>query len=508
MTIVLISPYSGIEATGLRILSACLKEAGFRTRMIFLPNIGEAMAAVHFDQRHIPVEVAAQVVELCADADLVGITVMTPSFHLARTLTEDIHARLDVPVIWGGVHPTICPEESLTVADMVCVGEGEALVVELAQRIAQGRDFHDLQNLAFLDTERQMVVNRLRPLVMELDLLPFPDYDYSEHYVLHEGTLRRCTEALVHYYLTDLGSWASGPVYGVTTTRGCPYRCTYCANNAFAEIYADWNRIRRRSPANVIAEIKAIRARLPAIMAIILRDDTFLANPRAYIEEFCQQYKQEVGLPFRAYTTAQTVDKKRLSALVDAGLSYIIMGIQSGSPRTQNAYRRTVTNDQLLRAAETLHDFERWAPRPTYDVITDNPYEDELDRYQTLKLIHQLPMPYRLSIFSLTFYPGTELAEQARQDGKIVDETSAYRSNFQMIEPNYYNLALFCHSLNLPRPLLIVMTHPAIFRTLRKQPFDRLSGRVLSLLFALRLRKNQRTYGKRRALWLSGQQHG
>jgi len=503
MRVVLISPYSGIEATGLRIMSACLKEAGFTTRMIFLPDFLEAMAAKHYDARQAAPELIKQLASLCQDVDLIGITVMTPSYELAAWLSDELHVVCQAPILWGGIHPTVCPEECLEHADLICVGEGERMMVELCQRIADGVAYTDVGNLGYRNAQGGVVLNSLYPLEQELDRLPFPDYDYDDHYVLHDDRLVPFTEALMHYYLTDLGSWASGPVYGVMTTRGCPYTCSYCVNNAYAAIYPGWSHIRRRSPANVIAEIQAVRMRLPKISAVILRDDTFLANNRDYIAEFSRLYKQEVDLPFRAYTTAQTADPAKLEMLTAAGLCYVIMGIQSGAQRTKKAYQRRTSNQQILDATYVIHALRAQIPRPAYDVITDNPYENDEDRFETLQLVNALPAPYRLSLYSLTFYPGTDLARTAKAQGMIpVDDRNAYRRNFQMYHLDYYNLVLFCHSLNLPKLLLNVMVTKSVFYLFRHKPLDWLGGQVLALFLALRKRKNVKLYARRRLQWL------
>ncbi|MFV9506200.1 MAG: B12-binding domain-containing radical SAM protein [Oscillochloridaceae bacterium umkhey_bin13] len=503
MQIVLISPYSGIEATGLRVLSACLKQAGHHTTMIFLPNLDEAMAGTHFDGRDLSAALRSQLLTLCAEADLIGMTVMTPSFTLACRLTTMLRQHVHTPIIWGGIHPTVRPAECLAYADLVCVGEGEGLIVDLADRMAAGQAYTDLPNLAYRDGEGNLVINPLRPLVSDLDRLPFPDYAFEQHYLLHQGALQPATTALMHYYLTDLGSWAQGPIYGVLTMRGCPYHCTYCANNALVQIYPGWSHLRRRSPASVIAEIQAVRARLPGIEAIILRDDTFLANSEAYLREFSAQYQATVGLPFRAYTTAQTADPARLQILVEAGLCYVIMGIQSGSRRVQRQYARTASNARVLQAAQVLHGFREAIPRPTYDLITDNPFETDEDRWATLQLVHQLPMPYRLSLYALTFYPGTDLERDARANGHLHGEDArAYQQNFQIVAANYYNLVLYGHSWNLPRPLLRWLTSYAALRIGSRGWVQRLAGSLLRMLLAVRLWQNQRRYVTRQHSWL------
>jgi anaerobic magnesium-protoporphyrin IX monomethyl ester cyclase len=507
MQVALISPYSQVQCIGLRILSACLKRAGFETRMIFLPDLRELMAATDYGARRLSPTALGQVVELCGDAGLVGISVMTASFYIARQLTEAIHAALNVPIIWGGIHPTVRPKECLQYADLACIGEGERAIVELARRIAEGRDYGDLNNLAQLDAQAHVVTNPLHPLEQNLDTLPFPDYDYTQHVVLHEGHLVPFTRPLMNYYLGDVGRWIDGPRYDVVTTRGCPYRCTFCGNDAMARIYPRWGRLRRRSPDNVIAEIQAVRARLPDLAGVTVHDDTFLANPESYIAEFSQLYQAQVGLPFRAYATPHAVDSIKLQHLVKAGLRVAMMGIQTGSPRTQALYNRHTSNEQIIRAARLIHTFRRHIPRPRYDLITDNPYETDDDRFETLRLIHRLPRPFRLSVYSLTFYPGTEIYNQAKADGLIEDDASrVYARNFNQVDANYYNLALMCHGWNLPRPLLYLSTRRPVFKFMSRDPMNKICGWLLNGLLALRLRRNQRLYNRYESQYLSQQQ--
>ncbi len=503
MKVVLISPYSGIEATGLRIISACLKQAGFETRMIFLPELEETMALAHYSKRLLSEDVVNQISAICVDAQLIGITVMTSSFYLASELTDRLKSWRDIPVIWGGIHPTLQPEECLKHADLVCIGEGERSIVELAQCIAEGKDYRSIGNLAWHDPEKGLVVNPLYPLITDLDQVPFPDYDFTTHYILHRDRIVHFTQELLAYYLTDLGSWASGPVYRVLSTRGCPYHCSFCANNALLRIYPSWNHLRQRSIKNVVDEIKKILTVMPAIEGVVLNDDTFMANPLAYIEEFSKSYGREIRLPFRVYTTAQTADPERFQLLAGAGMRYIVMGIQSGSDRIQKLYQRSASNQQVLQAAYVIHRFQNYAPRPMYDVITDNPYETIEDEIATLRLVNQLPRPYRLSLFSLTFYPGTAIYERAKVDGLIGDEIEEiYQKNFLIILPNYYNFALYCHSLNLPQPILNVLSRPWVIRLGSRRLPDRVFGVFLQILFALRALRNKILYAYRSRKWL------
>lgn len=122
MRIVLISPYSGIEATGLRIRPP--SEAGrLHHADDFSADLAETMAAVNYQVCALPYAVVRRLAELCSDAGLVAMTVMTPSF-VAAQLSIHIRRQLAAPILWGGIHPTVCAEECLQYADLVCIGEG------------------------------------------------------------------------------------------------------------------------------------------------------------------------------------------------------------------------------------------------------------------------------------------------------------------------------------------------------------------------------------------------
>ena len=154
MKVVLISLDREIMCIGVRLLSACLRQAGHETRVIFLP-LRDSRRQAAVSRLHYPQVVLDDVTELCQDAGLVGLSLMTNQFLQAVAVTEHLKRELTVPVIWGGVHPTVSPEECLVYADMVCVGEGEETLIELVDRLAQGESYHDLQNLRNLCQARK-----------------------------------------------------------------------------------------------------------------------------------------------------------------------------------------------------------------------------------------------------------------------------------------------------------------------------------------------------------------
>ena len=152
MKITLISPYPDITAFGIRTISAYLKNHGHKTQLIFLPDpFGDNLA---FGVKRYNESVLDALIPLCKDSNLIGISLMTNFYEGAVQITKKLKSGLKAPVIWGGIHPTIRPEESLEYADIVCVGDGEDAVLELVVKMGKGESYHDVKNLWFKCNEK------------------------------------------------------------------------------------------------------------------------------------------------------------------------------------------------------------------------------------------------------------------------------------------------------------------------------------------------------------------
>lgn len=423
MKVVLISPYMDTQAFGLRTISACLKREGYDVQLIFLTR--------SFKERY-EESILNDVVELSRGSDLVGISLMTNFFDNVVQLTQRLKKDLSIPIIWGGIHPTILPAECLDYADMVCIGEGEETVLELAKRINDKRDYKDIQGMWLKDKDN-IIKNKMRQLNQDLDSIPFPDFDYGNHYILDGGSIHGMDE--------DLLSKRVNGTYVTIATRGCPFSCTYCCNNALNKMYPGQKRVRKRSPGNLVQELMSIKRNLPFIERIMFDDDAFFTYTVAEIREFCEKYKENVGLPLIVQgITPITLTRDKLSLLVDAGLILVRMGIQTASENTKKLYQRHYSNQKVEKAAMIFNEFKDKIEPPQYDIILDNPWETEKDLIATLMFLVKLPTPYELSLFSLTFYQGTELYRRAKRDGIITDDLKdVYRKFCHACKNTYLN---------------------------------------------------------------------
>lgn len=425
MKITLISPYENIYAIGVRILSASLRQAGHDVKSIFLLN--------YFYEPY-KKKVLEDVVELSRGSDFVGISLMTNLFTNTLQITESLKNNLHVPILWGGIHPTICPDECLKYADMICLGEGEETLVQLADKMGSGKNTFDIAGMWF-NNKGRVIKNQLRPIIKDLDSIAFQDYNYEDQYILADGRIAKATEILLRKY------FSSHSAYLTLATRGCPFSCAYCCNNTLNQMWPEHKYVRKRSIANIISEILAVKAKLPFIGSINFEDDSFFSYSADEIKEFCAQYKKDVNLPFSVGgITPITLDREKLALLVDTGLTNIRMGIQTGSGATRKAYKRVYTNEQVEKAAHKINEFTDKIPPPAYDLILDNPWESQADLVETLMMLTRLPSPYRLALYSLTFYPETELYRQAKKDGLISDESRDIKNKVMYgIKKGYLN---------------------------------------------------------------------
>lgn len=472
-----------ISAFGVRSLSSYLRSKGFDTRLIFLPgSISKLKKGDNFIYTY-DAGVLERIIELCRGSDIVGISFMSNYFDRALQVTETIKKNLDSTVIWGGIHPTTSPEQSLKYADAVCIGEGEEALLELAERKEKKEDFYDIKGIWF-KKDGAVIRNSLRESFAELDQLPFFDFSLKDHYLLDQRTNRiiPIDAAAFKNVLPRLphpdGKLRIG--YRTMTDRGCPHKCSYCNISNQKEMYEKigLKYFRARSVENFITELEDIKNRFPFIGAIQFFDDTFFARPAHELEQFAKSYKERIGLPFYCQASPNTISGKKMEHLVNAGMVYVEMGVQTGSSRIKQLYNRTESNEKIVEAARTI---SRYVPRifpPDYHIILDNPWETEEDTMDTVRLLMQLPKPYGLCISSLVFFPQTALYHKAKKEGLIKDDVSdIYRRPFY-VSPNrsYPNFLIYLLTFqHFPRTILNVLT--------RQKVVDFLSKTDLSFLY-------------------------
>lgn len=454
MKVTLISLDQMIISCGVRTISACLKDRGHSVEIIFARAV---------TGRPLPDAVLDRIAERCDGSGIVGVSLMSNSFPQAVALTDRLRRGCRAPIVWGGVHPTFRPEECLAYADIVCVGEGEEAMCRLADAVARGERGGGIPGLW---TRRDGVVLRggVAPLVEDLDALPATDFGPEGHVIRDGDELREMTPEVFEKFLTkrDAGGGKFVAEYYVTTSRGCPFRCTYCASSTIKDLYEGQQFFRLRSPTKVVDEVCALTAQFPFIRWIYFADDDLFAAPMGRLEEFTRLWRERVGLPFYATTAPWSYDEAKARMLRDAGMEILNIGIQSVSAHSARLYRRPTTREKLASVTESVARLGLRQP-PVYDFILDNPYENDADRLENLDFILSIPRPVRLQLFSLVPFPGTELYDRMKADNLLADEAKMiHTKSYSYPTPGYVNMLIFLAGAGVSRWAL---------RALRTEPF-------------------------------------
>lgn len=358
---------------GIRQLSAFLREQDFDVTMLFIEDYGEIQANM----------------DLFSAADVVGVSLVTDEFFRAASLGEEIKkARSErrPVIVFGGVHPTIRPEECLKYCDFVVRGEGEETLLAICRDI---ENIRNMSNVSYLENG-SLVNNELRNLEEDLDRFPFLDQ-------------------------SDL---SANDRYMIITSRGCPFSCTYCYNSYLKSFYKDKGRfLRKRSIDNVISELQQAKEKFKNLNLIQFFDDNFIARPIEEISYFCSEYKSKIDIPFYCLANPDLISEEKIGMLSEAGLAHIQIGIQSGSERVNyNVYKRKIPNKKIMDCAEICR---KYSVAVYFDIIFNNPYETRKDVKETFDLVNSLPRPFHLQGHNLLFYPQTEITEMALRDGFI-----------------------------------------------------------------------------------------
>jgi radical SAM superfamily enzyme YgiQ (UPF0313 family) len=363
--------------SGVMSISAVLKQAGFESDILVESLERDFIGAI-----------------VKSKPDLVCFS-CTTGLHLWATETaRAIKKKLDVPIIVGGPHPTFYASTMRDSSiDVMCIGEGEYPMLELAQSIQRGQDITNIRNLWVRDSRGQIHKNSLRPLIQDLDTLPFMDRE------------------LYHKY-RPLRAYEHNPI--IITGRGCPYSCSFCFNKALRDMYSETEGryVRRRSVMNVIDEITKIQATYDT-RRIIFMDDTFVLH-HEWVLGFLEAYRQFVALPFSCLVRADLINEPIVKALKNAGCFFVRMGIESGNDGLRNiVLNKRITTQQIKNAAYLI---KKHGIRLSANSILGIPGETIDTALQTLQLNIDIRPDFAWCSL-MQPYPGTELAHYAITHG-------------------------------------------------------------------------------------------
>lgn len=382
---------------------------------------------------------------------LIAMSLTSGFFPVGAAVARHVAATHRLPVLLGGIHPTLCPEESVSAEGVtaICVGEGEYPTLEFCEALEKGRDPTGIANLWFKRGD-QIIRNPIRPLIQDLDSLPFPDRD-------------------IFPFSQMLNTFSEAEFMG---SRGCPFPCTYCANHALQELYQGKGAyVRYRSVGNLLAEVDRVIRKYPGVGLLGFHDDTFTLNAR-WFNEFTETYPTRFRLPFWCNATAPSINEDVAARLKRAGCYEVRIGVESGNDdiRTRILAKK-VSREQIVRAFRILKD--AGITRFAFNMV-GLPFETPATVEDTIALNHEIRPD---SVFCSVFfpYPGTQSRKLCLEKGWVTDKTvdSYFSGEYALNQPTitaaqirYYS-DIFIAVIRHPHwsPVIRLLAHIPVTRT-------------------------------------------
>lgn len=269
--------------------------------------------------------------------DAVAFSCMTPSYLWALEEAKVIKEKNPLPIIFGGFHPTFNPEIiSEPAIDMICCGEGEYPLLELMDGLEGKCDTAKIKNLS-VKSNGEVHRNDLRPLIGNLDDLPFPDRSiYYERY-----------NFLKNY-----------PAKHFMSARGCPFDCSFCFNHQLIKIYQGKGKyVRRKSPGYFVSEMEEVKGRYGLKVAIF--DDDIFAVDAGWLSEFMPLFLEKVGVPFACSIRVDVVTEEIIKLLKKSGCFQVSFGLETGNEELRRTVlKKRISNKQIIEAAKLLKYYE------------------------------------------------------------------------------------------------------------------------------------------------------
>ncbi len=334
------------------------------------------------------------------DPDILGFSTITTagtgitSAEIAKRVKEEINP--NVKILFGNYHATFNDTRILNKYPFIdaCIrGEGENTLLEIAEKTERGRDFEDIRGLTYRDNGR-IIRNDDRPLIESIDILPFPNRKLL-------GNVEYKSE--VEGLDISLGNFTTA-----ASSRGCAFQCTFCSSSMF------WHKWRPRSPKNIVEELSLLESQ--GYQNLYWIDDNFTINKKRLMELSYLVRKEKIELNWMAEGRVTQSSRELLSAMKHMGCRIISYGIESGSQRILDWYKKNVTLNQVYDALKNSR-------KVGMDIVLGNfivgaPIETREEIIETFKLSVKLNIDFP-QFHILGIIPGNWIWDQMVQEKRI-----------------------------------------------------------------------------------------
>lgn len=333
--------------------------------------------------------------------DLVGVSVLTPSRHQALKVARLVKEfNPDCKVVFGGIHPTLMWQQMMEhypEIDYIVRGEGEITFCELVT----GKNLEEIKGLVWKGEKNKVTINPDRPLISNLDSLPFPAWelvDLSKYPARGEGVVNGIN-------LKDEVR------FSIIFSRGCMAACTFCSS------WRVWRGYRSRGGKNVADEVELLVQKYHAKHCGFY-DDTLTGN-RQEIINFCQEIiKRKIKIAMTGITRVDQVDSRMLRLMAKAGFYELCYGIESGSPAMLLKINKKA---DLSRSKKAILETKKAGIKSVALMMYGLPEETKRDKVLTEQLLKETKPDAVGTIGEIWIFPGTALYEQAKK-ARLLDD--------------------------------------------------------------------------------------
>ncbi|MHA1267685.1 MAG: B12-binding domain-containing radical SAM protein [Candidatus Helarchaeota archaeon] len=337
--------------------------------------------------------------------EIVGYSCLSFNFYDALQINRVIkEENPSILSIFGGVHPTLANISTLKNknVDMISIGEGEYTLKDLLDQLETAHSPKDVKGIWYKNNG-SIVKNELRPLIENLDALPFPNWDFYEidKYML-----------INPYQIDFLGS------------RGCPYNCTYCSNHALRKLLPG-KYVRQRTPKNIIQEIIQNYKKYwnRGFRYVYFWDETFILK-KSFLKEFCQLFMQNrlhQSLAWCCTARADLLTEEDVQLMKAANCNLLRMGIEAGDPYIRNkVYKRDISFADILNAVKLCKKYDLGTQ---LNFIFGGPHET-IETMQKTFLLAQTFNPKQISLNVFQPLPGINATKMIEKNEKYHIENS------------------------------------------------------------------------------------
>lgn len=390
----------GYEHLAISLLSAIAKKEGHQTYLAYSSSIFNDRFMSQSKWLSKPFDDRYQVMESIKkqQPDVVAFSSVTSTYlQLLEIAIEVKKIFPQTKTIFGGVHPSAVPDRVIKqdAIDYLVIGEGETAFIKILEAISKQDNITPIENTWFINPSGDIIKGFQKGFLQDLNSLPQFDKKLWEEYI------------------------RLGDLYVTMTSRGCPFKCSFCFNNYFRHLPEETpgKYVRQRSVEHVMEELIFAKTRYK-LKSIDFLDDILTFN-KEWLYEFLQQYKKNINVPFHCFTHPQYFDEDIARWLSEAGCKWTQMGIQTlDEDYKKKELFRNESNEDIIKALDLMR---KYNINSKVDYILGLPGEAKQAQDIALEFF-KCHTPTLIETYWASYFPKTEMMNKAIENEIITNE--------------------------------------------------------------------------------------